>query len=415
MAESDPVTSAVHIATLSKIFRPSAPTDDRQLFRGRGDQLDAVSTAILELGQHAIVFGERGVGKTSLAYMAMAVFKVQYPSGIAMRIPCDAEDDFQSVWRKLVGRLRHEEDVADAETRMVLRQLIDRIEDMFLEDPAPELVSRALQLVASRTPILIVLDEFDRMNVFQSGAAFADLVKQLSDDLVDCTLCLVGVADNVADLIAAHASIDRSLRQIVMPRMTQDELSEIVKRGFETFSARSGYSLNLQDGAIRAVSNLSQGFPYYTHLLASAIGKIAIVNELSEITFNEVFMALMTAKDDAEQSIQDSYHNATVAGRADATYELTLLACAMAKTDHRGFFAASDVRQPLADVYGAPRKNSDFNNHLRRFSAPDVNVLEAKPVKSRWRYRFSNPLMKPFVLMRGFASGHLKREMLLED
>lgn len=408
----DALAASVLVATLTKIFKPSAPTDDEQLFRGRRLQLDSVVTAFQEEGQHAIVFGERGVGKTSLAYMAMAVFRHNSPSGIALRLACSAGDDFGTVWLKLVPRLRQAMDTRDADERSALSDPIDRIEDMFMDKPTAESVGRALNLLSSRVPLLVVVDEFDRIGGYAHSDEFADLLKQLSDDLIQSTLVIVGVADDVSGLLAGHASIDRSLRQISMPRMTEEELEEVVLKGFQVFSERSGHTIGIAPNAVRAIAELSQGFPYYTHLLASSVGKRAIYSGSDLITFNDIFEALMRAMDDAEPSIKDAYHLATVAARIDATFKQTLLACALAAYDHRGFFAASDVRAPLERIMGSPKRNSDFNAHLKRFSQEHPFVLESVQVKNAQRYRFGNPLMRPFVLLHGYSTGMISPDRL---
>ena len=46
----------------SRVFSPTAPIDERDLFAGRTDQIRKLIDAINQKGQHAIVFGERGVG-----------------------------------------------------------------------------------------------------------------------------------------------------------------------------------------------------------------------------------------------------------------------------------------------------------------------------------------------------------------
>lgn len=371
-------------------------------------------TATQEEGQHAIVFGERGVGKTSLAYMAMAVFRHNSPGGLAIRLACSAGDGFGSVWHKLVSRLRQVVDTRDPEERKALSDPIDRVEDLFMDTPTPKSVSRAMNLLSSKVPLLIVVDEFDRINGYSHSDAFADLTKQLSDDLIQSTLVIVGVADDVTGLLAGHASIDRSLRQVAMPRMTEAELTEIVEKGFQAFAQRSGHPIDVGPAAVQAIASLSQGFPYYTHLLASSVGKQAIYSGASTITFDDLFAALIRAMDDAEPSIKDAHHRATVAARSDATFKTTLLACALARTDHRGYFAAADVRPPLERVTGMPRRNSDFNAHLKRFSQDQPYVSESLQVKNSLRYRFRNPLMRPFVLMRGYSSGTLSPERLAQ-
>lgn len=412
MDRPDVVAASVHIATLSGIFKPSAPTDDRNLFRGRSHQLSSLVSALQEQGQHAIVFGERGVGKTSLAYMGMEVFSAQAPLGLRVRLACGADDDFGTVWKKLVPRLQQALDLADEAVRAAMAEPLDRVEDLFMDMPSPETVGRALNLLSAKTPLFVVVDEFDRINGYQHSDQFADLIKQISDDLVPCTVCIVGVADDVSGLMAGHASVDRSLRQIAMPRMTPAELSEVVAKGFQAFEERSTYALAISSEAVAAIANLSQGFPYYTHLLSSSVGKEAILQGRSEISFNDVFTALIQAKDDAEPSIKDSYYKATIAARSDATFDRTLLACALARPDHLGYFTASDVRPALEAILQVPRRNSDFNAHLKRFSGEPPYILESTAVTRTPRYRFRNPLMKPYVLMQGLASGLLDRASL---
>jgi ABC-type transport system involved in cytochrome bd biosynthesis fused ATPase/permease subunit len=55
------------INLIDTVFTPAAPIRTRDLFFGRMDQLKRVVETINEPGQHAALYGERGVGKTSLA------------------------------------------------------------------------------------------------------------------------------------------------------------------------------------------------------------------------------------------------------------------------------------------------------------------------------------------------------------
>ena len=54
-------------AQVNTHFSPSAPIDSLALFAGRLQQINTMLNAITQRGQHAILYGERGVGKTSLA------------------------------------------------------------------------------------------------------------------------------------------------------------------------------------------------------------------------------------------------------------------------------------------------------------------------------------------------------------
>jgi hypothetical protein len=405
---NDPVLG-VKLATLKTIFRPSSPVDDRELFRGRRGELVRVISAVQELGQHAVIFGDRGVGKTSLAYMARDSFRSASPdASLAVRIPCSADDNFATIWKKFIPRLVSEVDLLSDELREKITPLVDRAEDILdLEELTPESVARALHVLANRVPLLVVIDEFDRVGDFGSSQLLSDLIKTLSDDLVRCTLLIVGVADNVDELIASHRSVERALRQIAMPRMSAEELREVVVGGYATFSERSGVTINLAERVVNTIINLSQGLPYYAHLLAGSLGEIVLVRGLQEITFEMLPSALGRALDEAQQSIRVQYTEAVSSVRADAQFAITLLACALTKTDDLGYFAPAAVREPRAALTGVYRDTPYFVGHLHRFADDPSHILDTKGEGRRDRYRFANPLMIPFVLMKGFREGYI--------
>src|SRR5690349_11346351 len=55
------------LAANQSLFKPKTPIDDDKLFSGRRKQVQEVLDVVWEEGGHAVIFGERGVGKTSLA------------------------------------------------------------------------------------------------------------------------------------------------------------------------------------------------------------------------------------------------------------------------------------------------------------------------------------------------------------
>lgn len=394
------------IAALAQIFRPSAPTDDVELLIGRTDQLSDLTQTAHEPGRHAIVFGERGVGKTSVANAARVIFEAQADMNMALRIPCSADDDFCSVWRKILARLRNEIDERPDVAPQLL-EIHDRVEDFFVEDPTPDSVARALAVINRSFPLLVVIDEFDRLPYLEPRTGFADLIKMVSDDQFSGTVVIVGVADTVGELLTEHASIERALRQVHMPRMTVEELCEVVRKGFRVFRERTGVAISIEDEAVRVIAQLSQGFPYYTHLLAGSVGRNAIKARRETIATEDVIRALVLAADEADPSIREAYKAATDAARSHATYEETLMACAMTEGDNTGFFAAADIAPHLSVIHGAPKKQPQYNAHLSKFSQEPPRILERRHVAGRYRYRFTNPLMKPFVLMNGYKLGML--------
>ena len=101
---------------VAEAFRPAAPIDRRGLFSGRSDEIAELFSVVAQPGQHAVVYGERGVGKTSLVTV---VAELLAGSGVATaRAICDSSDDFSSVWRKALSEIPVESDGTGGRVRL---------------------------------------------------------------------------------------------------------------------------------------------------------------------------------------------------------------------------------------------------------------------------------------------------------
>src|SRR5437763_6324642 len=54
-------------AQAAKVFQPRTPITTKELFAGRWNELKTVADAVNQVGLHVVIYGERGVGKTSIA------------------------------------------------------------------------------------------------------------------------------------------------------------------------------------------------------------------------------------------------------------------------------------------------------------------------------------------------------------
>lgn len=82
-----------------------------------------------------------------------------------------------------------------------------------------------------------------------------------------------------------------------------------------------------------------------------------------------------------------------------------LLASALASEDEYGFFSAADVRERLAGITGKEHLPGSFAQHLDELAGPERAVLQKRGAPRRFRYRFANPLLQPYVVMRGLSDG----------
>jgi Cdc6-like AAA superfamily ATPase len=390
----------------STVFTPAVPVNEKELFAGRLEQVERVIDAINQRGQHTIVFGERGVGKTSLANILASMFGSPRDT-LAPKVNCDATDDFQTLWGKMLSKINLSQDKRPPGFRAEKQEKLVAASETLRENVTPDGVCRLLTHLGEAQVVIIIFDEFDRLKNQKARRAMADTIKALSDYDVPATLILVGVADTVDELIAEHRSIERSLVQIRMPRMSASELHEILDRGVSKLGMR------IADDAKKSISLLSQGLPHYTHLLGLHAAREALNFDSKHIGLEQVRSAIKRAVLDAQQSLQSDYRKATISQHKDSIYPQVLLACALAGTDEFGYFAAADVRGPLSEIMRRRYEIPSFAKHLNDFcQSPHGNVLTKTGIKRKFRYRFTNPLIQPFVIMKGLADGRIDEAAL---
>jgi hypothetical protein len=232
-------------------------------------------------------------------------------------------------------------------------------------------------------------------------------VKALADTGTRATIILVGVADDINTLVEEHGSITRNISEIKMPRMSSDELNEILNSRF------AKAQITIEGDARWKVVTLSRGLPEFVHSLGRASALNAIKEHRRAIKEVDVDAGIRTIILQSDQSTSTAYKKAIDSNRQDALYRQVLLACAIAKTDDEGKFTPKDVVQPLSGILGRKVDIANFQNHLGAFSGEDRgHILERFGKERSYKYRFREPKMQPYVLMQGVAAGSLGNDGL---
>ncbi len=251
----------------------------------------------------------------------------------------------------------------------------------------------ASRLARIPSPVVFVIDEFDRLAPSETDA-FADLIKACSDRGVSTTLVLVGVAENIDALLRSHASVVRNLRQVHLPRMSDDEIGEIIDEGL----AQAGFTI--EPSAQQQVVSVSQGFPHFTHLLAQSAARTALDAGRRRIGTGDVEAGKERAVERSDQSIREIYHKAATGVRKGNHWREAITACARAESDDRGYFSTRAVADQMGILLGRAAHQQTVAYHLGKLTEPDRGpLLQRTGPRRRYRYRFINPLMRPFVLM----------------
>ena len=180
--------------------------------------------------------------------------------------------------------------------------------------------------------------------------------------------------------------------------MSEGELKEIIqKRASRTVMTFSG-------DAVWTIIALSRGLPYFTQTLSKHAALHGIEDRRLEITNNDVEASMARFIKDREKSFTEAYTDA-IRSNQDNFFEQSLLACALAKTDDEGFFTANDVVEPYSAIMKEKKRIAHFEKHLRRFSSDEGgNILIKRGGERKQIFRFKDPMMQPYVIIRGIQS-----------
>jgi Cdc6-like AAA superfamily ATPase len=394
------------LEAVRRTFSPAAPIQRRDLFAGRKEQLAWVGDALEEPGRHAVIFGERGVGKTSLATICAETAEVAGRQK-AVRVNCQSDDDFSSIWRKVFRKIAVYTQVPAVGFSKGMRRVIGSAVHYLagVKQVTPDIICNYMTLLTENSPLVFFLDEFDRVSHPRAHRSIADTMKTISDEAIPVTIVLVGVADNVNDLVKEHASIERAIVQVHMPRMSQSELAAIVTNGL------ASVHMEVEQSAIEQITMLSQGLPSYTHLLAQHAAEEAIWRSSPIVSLEDVQAAIETSIHRAEESIRELYYQATYSTRKNM-HKQVLLACASAAADEKGFFTASAVRAALSTM-NKRYEISQFARYLSALCEEDRGPVLTKVRRHQQiQYRFANPLVQPYITMRGLRDGMIDSNAL---
>lgn len=387
---------------LRTIFKPSTPINRFDLFMGRQQQSRKLLAALNQNGQHAILFGERGVGKTSLANVLM--FQIRSPGWpiVAPIVNATRQDSYSVLWGRLFVELDHKLKAHKIKLPAWAARYVKYSQEGIHDPITPDAVCRVLSAAAEKALVVAIIDEFDTLQSQDVRSAMADTIKYLSDRNAPCTVIIIGVSDDVEGLIEEHHSVERCLAQIRMPRMSRDELEEIVTKSLYVAG------MQIENGALHEISRISKGLPHYAHLLGLHSAINAVDNDTHKVVQSHVSKAIAVAIEDSYLPIQQAYLKATDSSQQTALYCEVLLAAALADTNEFGYFGPTDVRGPLSKILKKTAKIESFARHLHAFCEERLGpVLRKSTIKSRPRFRFLNPLMQPYVIMRGIRDGLL--------
>jgi GTPase SAR1 family protein len=377
---------------LNSVFTPTSPIKDKDFFQGRIQQLEKICEAINEVGQHAILYGDRGVGKTSLANIMPYSFTNLFP----IKVTCNRGDSFKTIWKKALSEIKFSTTTQGIgfkpDQKNFQLNLLDNIDpnsDTFSNDI--ESLLRSL----GNDYFLFIFDEFDNVLDQQMRKAFADLIKSFSDNISNVTIVLVGIAHNVESLIGSHQSLERCLKQIQMPRMSENESSDIIENGLR----RLGITIN--SDVKQQIVEFSSGFPHYIHLLCKYGAQNVIYEERNTFEIEDLKKAIDKGIENTSEQLKSAYRNAITGLSTTDKWKHVLFAAAMVDLDEFNSFSLNNVAEEYFKLTLSTIKNTSLKYNLDQLCETNRGpVLEKVDTGVNSRYRFINPMIRAFIKLK---------------
>lgn len=341
-------------------FDSSMPVANRTGLAGRDRELERLSEAVLLRRSHAIVFGPRGSGKTSLARIFGEVADNLHALVLYNLASGDAhfDDLFRPLLTELAGQLPAP--VAAMAERVAAGPFNARALANLLVEAQP------------RQPVVLVLDEFDRVESQHTKAEVAALMKLLSDMRSNVRLLLVGIAGNVEDLLEGHPSLRRHLVPVPIGGIDIGSMQQLL----EQLVARAGMTITAE--AIELITSAAAGSPYHVRLFglhaalsALAVGSAEITRPSVRAGLQEALMAWREVGGVLDPTVVEELSRRTRLGHATAA--VCWMAITRLRVDRR------ELADSLAETFGdiGPEQARDMADRAIALLRDDLPIKTA--------------------------------------
>ncbi len=335
-------------------FTPTQPKSGRRRLVGREAELRRILQALQEDRAHVVLYSERGRGKTSLANLVVELLRRS--GSIVARCTCEAGTTFDSLMRGLMhdlppsllaGRPGRGNEGRDASQFDLGRPAdVGGYETHDLDGcgaalPQGELRPRDVVALPQRLncrDLVCVVDEFDRVEDPATRTRLADTIKQLSDRDVRLLFLIVGVSENLDQILGQHPSIQRAVVGVHLSLFSDRDVAQLIARG----ARETG--LDFHPAVIARVTVLARGMPYMAQLLCLRLTQAATDRDDTSVTEDDFDAAVLRLIEDASPRVLALYDHLTTHGQ-DGEMVQALRRVATAPQDSWGrltVFAAVD-------------------------------------------------------------------------
>jgi hypothetical protein len=401
------------------VFTPRQPPE-RDMFTRRNEPdlhgnpglQDTLREALRERGGQVILYGDTGVGKSTLLKYAaddegMPVLSIAATSKRSF-------DDLVDIAIREVTLERDVEVVRSGTTgggfeggvtsHITIR---GHLKNEKGQEVRVELIDRTPLLALAETMQtegyrILSFDNFQNVDQ-RERAMFAQALEVLSDrasETGDVKMVVIGIADDADTLVGGSGSVRRRTTEIGVPRMPDDEIANIFISGFRLLG------LEVEENALRNLVFYCDGFPYFAHLLGLAVARDAARSGDGFVSQPVLEAALVRVAREVEASFPKRLALAFEAGgHVQPRRRILRTMCLSDRREWR----SGDVVEEYGELYGSPDDPGFLHAALGELVKPTRGSILARTGKPKhYVFRFSDPYLRPFLRMKHFQPEQTK-------
>lgn len=394
---------------LNEVVSPSGPVILPDQLIGREGQLDRIEKALFAPGRNIFIYGERGVGKTSLA--AIAANKQQSSDKDYIDISCAPDSTVRSIvaniasqtvdqnWTSITKKTEQanlgfkwlsyskKSEVSPIDFASTIIGLSDALE-----------VLKEVASIHSDSPVVVV-DEVDRIIDLAEIDLLADLLKQIGDKRVPIKFIFTGVGNSLNEILGAHRSAIRQLETIELPRLSWDARWDIAINALNVFGVEIPRSIYIRLAAV------SDGYPYYVHLIVEKLLWILYEKEgtVTKVEWGDYYSALDKAIQGITAELSRPYDLAV--NQRGQEYEQILWSTSA--DEWQGAFL-SDMHNQYENIVSQLEgvealSYSKFSSRIRNLLKPEYGQILIKGKKNGY-YHYREKLLRGYIRMQAEAN-----------
>jgi hypothetical protein len=205
---------------------------------------------------------------------------------------------------------------------------------------------------------------------------------------------VIGIADDAETLVGSSGSVRRRTTEIGVPRMPDDEISNIFQSGFRLLS------LEVEEYALRDLVFYCDGFPYFAHLLGLAVARDAVRSKEKYVARPMLEAALARVAKEVEASFPKRVALAFEAGgHVQPRKRILRTMCLSERREWR----SGDVVEEYGKLFDQPDDPGFLHAALGELVKPARGSVLARTGKPKhYVFRFSDPYLRPFLRMAHF-------------